>query len=106
MKFFGREVYPIAFSLGIGLLILGSLDLIILVIALQFFSLFIVVPLIFIFGGIFLLHLAFQEVELDTFGIKDITKREYENLEAMLNVAGKDISSISLKIYQLKIKIS
>ena len=55
--------YKIEFVLGAGLTTFGIIHLIILLIAGQFFSLFLIIPLIFIAGGAYLLYLTFKEVE-------------------------------------------
>ena len=57
--------YKIEFISGIVITIFGIISLVLVGIAGQIISLFTFIPLIFLIGGIYLLTLAFKQVELE-----------------------------------------
>ena len=57
--------YKIEFISGIVLTVLGVISFVLVCIAGQFISLFTFISLIFLIGGIYLITLAFKQVELE-----------------------------------------
>ncbi len=56
--------YKIEFISGIVLTIFGIINIVLIILASQLLSFFTIIPCIFIIGGIYLISLAFKEVEL------------------------------------------
>ena len=67
--------YKIEFISGTVLTVFGIISLVLVILASQLLSLFIIIPLIFLIGGIYLITLAFKQVELEE---SDIPKGEYK----------------------------
>lgn len=95
-------LYKTEFIFGIGLLTFGVIHLVILLIAGQFFSLFLFIPLILILGGLYLFYLSFKEVEPQKIEEKDLSKNDLDSLKNELSKIGKKSDEKIDNIYKIE----